>query len=280
MKKVFYLFLLMFLTIPILAYADDDVDVYIFREYYDCPNCDDAANFFEELQTDAELKDKYDLEYIDVTYSSREQELMKKTTELLGTNYNGYPLIVISDKYYMGYSSSFANDIRNTILECYNNKNFKDVVEQAKKEINYENYEDEDYDYAFMDDFSYYFDMFMETMFAIVAIIFGFIGLAILIFIIVCKWILFKKCDKPGWAALIPIYNNWVFFEICGYSGYYSLLSLIPFVGYIAVYIVKLIASIALSEKFGKEAILGLTIPLIPIVGYPIFAFTKSKYQK
>lgn len=274
MKKVLYCFLLLFLLVPMLIHAEDKVKVYIFREY-NCPNCDDAQNFFEELQSDEELMGKFDLEYLDVYSYLDSDNLMKKTGELLGTNYNGSPFIVISDKYYMGFNSSFAEDIRNTILDCYNNQNFKDVVAEAKKEIGYP----KDYDYDLEDDIEYYVSMFFESMFVILAIIFGFIGFAVLVFIIVCKWILFKKCDKPGWAALIPIYSDWVFFEICGYSGAYSLLYFLPF-GFIAVIVVKLIASIALAEKFGKDGVVGITIPLIPIVGYPLFAFTKSKYQK
>ena len=274
MKKVLYCFLLLFLLVPMLIHAEDKVKVYIFREY-NCPNCDDAQNFFEELQSDEELMGKFDLEYLDVYSYDDSDDLMEKTGELLGTNYNGSPFIVISDKYYMGFNSSFAEDIRNTILDCYNNQNFKDVVAEAKKEIGYP----KDYDYDLEDDIEYYVSMFFESMFVILAIIFGFIGFAVLVFIIVCKWILFKKCDKPGWAAIIPIYSDWVFFEICGYSGAYSLLYFLPF-GFIAVVVVKLIASIALAEKFGKDGVVGITIPLIPIVGYPLFAFTKSKYQK
>ena len=274
MKKVLYCFLLLFLLVPMLIHAEDKVKVYIFREY-NCPNCDDAQNFFEELQSDEELMGKFDLEYLDVYSYDDSDDLMEKTGELLGTNYNGSPFIVISDKYYMGFNSSFAEDIRNTILDCYNNQNFKDVVAEAKKEIGYP----KDYDYDLEDDIEYYVSMFFESMFVILAIIFGFIGFAVIVFIIVCKWILFKKCDKPGWAALIPIYSDWVFFEICGYSGAYSLLYFLP-LGFIAVVVVKLIASIALAEKFGKDGVVGITIPLIPIVGYPLFAFTKSKYQK
>ena len=278
MKKVLYCFLLLFLLVPMLIHAEDKVKVYIFREY-NCPNCDDAQNFFEELQSDEELMGKFDLEYLDVYSYDDSDDLMEKTGELLGTNYNGSPFIVISDKYYMGFNSSFAEDIRNTILDCYNNQNFKDVVAEAKKEIGYpKDYDDLDFD-SYMDNFDYHFNQLFGFLFAFFEILILLVLIPTSIFIIICKWILFKKCDKPGWAALIPIYSDWVFFEICGYSGAYSLLYFLPF-GFIAVVVVKLIASIALAEKFGKDGVVGITIPLIPIVGYPLFAFTKSKYQK
>ena len=83
MKKVLYCFLLLFLLVPMLIHAEDKVKVYIFREY-NCPNCDDAQNFFEELQSDEELMGKFDLEYLDVYSYLDSDDLMEKTGELLG----------------------------------------------------------------------------------------------------------------------------------------------------------------------------------------------------
>ena len=42
------------------------------------------------------------------------------------------------------------------------------------------------------------------------------IVLAVAVFMIIATWILFKKCGKPGWAAIIPYYNTWVNNEIAG----------------------------------------------------------------
>ena len=35
----------------------------------------------------------------------------------------------------------------------------------------------------------------------------GIVGLILLIFYVICMWKVFVKAGKPGWAAIIPIYN-------------------------------------------------------------------------
>ena len=52
---------------------------------------------------------------------------------------------------------------------------------------------------------------------------------------------LFKKAGKPGWAAIVPIYNSWVLFEIGGQKGAYIFFSLIPFVGPIIFLVFEII---------------------------------------
>ena len=36
------------------------------------------------------------------------------------------------------------------------------------------------------------------------------------IILIAAMWKVFTKAGKPGWAAIIPIYNIWVLLEIAG----------------------------------------------------------------
>jgi len=47
--------------------------------------------------------------------------------------------------------------------------------------------------------------------------------LLVAVFSIVCKWIVYVKAGKPGWAVLIPIYNFIVLLEIVGkpWCGYF-----------------------------------------------------------
>ena len=49
---------------------------------------------------------------------------------------------------------------------------------------------------------------------------FIFLMLAIVIFLIVATWKMYEKANKPGWAAIVPIYNIIVLFEIIGYKWY------------------------------------------------------------
>ena len=44
----------------------------------------------------------------------------------------------------------------------------------------------------------------------------GFVYFAIILLIIISMWKIFTKAGKPGWAAIIPIYNIIVLLEIVG----------------------------------------------------------------
>lgn len=92
------------------------------------------------------------------------------------------------------------------------------------------------------------------------------------VFLIVVQWKIFAKAGKPGWAAIIPIYNTWVMFEIAWGSGAKMFLSLIPFVGFIF----PLICNVKLAKAFGKGTGFGIGIIFLPIIFYPILAFSKD----
>ena len=49
-------------------------------------------------------------------------------------------------------------------------------------------------------------------------------GLAILVFYVACVWIIFAKAGRPGWAAIIPIYNYYIALKIAGKPGWWLLL--------------------------------------------------------
>ncbi|WP_210515268.1 DUF5684 domain-containing protein [Hymenobacter terricola] len=79
--------------------------------------------------------------------------------------------------------------------------------------------------------------------------IFGLLYLAFIIAIFVGLWKMYEKAGKPGWAALIPIYNIIVLHEIVGRDLVKILLLLIPFVNiyfFITLYV-------SLAKSFGKR---------------------------
>ncbi len=93
--------------------------------------------------------------------------------------------------------------------------------------------------------------------------------------IIAGYWRIFEKAGKPGWAALIPIYNVIVMLEIIGKPWWWLLLLLIPFVNIIfVIWMYNL-----LSKSFGKGE--GFTVGLILLT--PIFililGFGDAQYQ-
>ena len=93
---------------------------------------------------------------------------------------------------------------------------------------------------------------------------------------IISLWIIFQKANKPGWAAIIPIYNFIVYLEVVKKPWWWLFLMLIPIVNVV----ILIIVTHRLSLSFGKGA--GFTVGLIflPFIFYPILAFGNAKYQE
>ena len=103
---------------------------------------------------------------------------------------------------------------------------------------------------------------------------FAFIYLAILVLMIVSFWKIFTKAGKPGWAAIIPIYNCIVFLEIVNKPIWWIILILIPIVNII----ILIILIHRLSLSFGQGVGFTILLILLGIVGYPLLAFGDYKY--
>lgn len=98
---------------------------------------------------------------------------------------------------------------------------------------------------------------------------FGFI-----ILYVIGLWKVFEKAGKPGWAAIIPIYNIIVLLEIIGKPVWWIVLFLIPIVNLV----ILIIMMHQLSLSFGKGV--GFTIGLI-LFGFiftVILGFDSSTY--
>jgi hypothetical protein len=102
------------------------------------------------------------------------------------------------------------------------------------------------------------------------------------VFYIVTLWKVFVKAGRPGWAAIVPIYNGWVFFEISGKPGWWALfafLGFIPIIGSIPLIVLALIASLELAKRFGKTTVFAVVLMwLFSFIGLPILAFGDAKY--
>lgn len=97
----------------------------------------------------------------------------------------------------------------------------------------------------------------------------------VVVIYLAAQWRIYEKAGKPGWAAIIPIYNYLVLLEIVGKPWWWLLLMLIPGVNIIfAVWVVNL-----LSKSFGQNE--GFTIGLIflSIIFYPMLAFGNYEYK-
>ena len=111
----------------------------------------------------------------------------------------------------------------------------------------------------------------------------------VLVLMIVSMWIIFSKAGKPGWAAIIPIYNIIVFVQVAQKGWGWTLVFLlswllmfIPVLGWIIYPILMLVAVIivyhGISKSFGQGGGYTVGLVLLPVVFFPILAFGKATW--
>lgn len=100
------------------------------------------------------------------------------------------------------------------------------------------------------------------------------IQLAIFVLIIAGLWKVFTKAGKPGWAAIIPIYNFIVLLEIAGKPIWWILLLLIPCVNIV----IAILVWIDVAKAFGKGAGFGVGLALLGFIFIPILGFGSDRY--
>ncbi len=100
------------------------------------------------------------------------------------------------------------------------------------------------------------------------------IELAIVVLAIAGMWKSFEKAGKPGWAAIIPIYNLVVILEIAGKPLWWIILCLIPIVNIVIIILIM----IAFAEKFGKSAGFGVGLAFLGFIFFPMLGFGDAQY--
>lgn len=99
--------------------------------------------------------------------------------------------------------------------------------------------------------------------------------LALVVFLIAAQWKIYAKAGKPGWACIVPIYNQIVLLEIVGKPWWWFFLFLIPLVNIVfLIWVANL-----LSKSFGKSEGFTVGLILLPIIFYPILGFGDAKYN-
>jgi hypothetical protein len=97
---------------------------------------------------------------------------------------------------------------------------------------------------------------------------------AVAILMIAAMWKVFEKAGKPGWAAIIPIYNIIVMLEIVGRPLWWIFLFLIPLVniGF------GILLYIELARSFGQGVGFALGLMFLGFVFFPILGFGSAQY--
>jgi len=98
------------------------------------------------------------------------------------------------------------------------------------------------------------------------------INLLIFIAYVAGMWKIFEKAGKPGWAAIIPIYNIIVLLQIINKPIWWLLLCFI-IVGLILI-------AMELAVCFGKSKGWGiLLLFFFGFIGYPLLGFGDAVYK-
>jgi hypothetical protein len=96
------------------------------------------------------------------------------------------------------------------------------------------------------------------------------------VYIIVCAglWKMFLKAGKPGWAAIIPVYNGIVMLEIIEKPIWWIVLCFIPIVNIV----IGVMIVLELAKVYGQSAGFAVGMILLPFIFYPILGFGDATY--
>lgn len=101
------------------------------------------------------------------------------------------------------------------------------------------------------------------------------IAILLAVFMTAAMWKVFTKAGKPGWAAIIPIYNCIVLLAIAGKPAWWLVLLLIPIVNLV----IFILMYVALAEKFGKGGGFAMGLLFLSFIFFPILGFGGAQYQ-
>ncbi len=100
------------------------------------------------------------------------------------------------------------------------------------------------------------------------------VQLAFAVLAIAGLWKTFSKAGKPGWGALIPIYNVILMLQIAGRPIWWIILWLIPIVNIVITFIVFF----DIAKNFGKGAGFGVGLVFLGFIFFPILGFGDAEY--
>ena len=99
--------------------------------------------------------------------------------------------------------------------------------------------------------------------------------IAVSVIMIAAMWKVFTKAGKPGWAAIIPIYNIIVLLSIAGKPTWWIVLFLIPIVSFV----ILILTYVGLANRFGKGGGFAVGLVLLSPIFIPILGFGSAQYQ-
>lgn len=116
MKKLLF-FLFVFLTLPFLAFSQDNfnkTDLYFFYGQ-GCPHCAKAEIFLDEIK---DIYPKLNIIKHETYSDSESRELFAKMAQAFGTEISGVPTFFIDSKVIVGYSTEIGDNVSDEIERC------------------------------------------------------------------------------------------------------------------------------------------------------------------
>ena len=112
---------------------NDQAIIYLFRGK-GCGYCKKFLTFLNSIVDD--YGKYFKVVSYEVWYDQENASLLTKVSNYLGTSAEGVPYIVIGDKVFPGYASSYDEDIKDAINKQYDSKNEYDVMEKLSVDSN------------------------------------------------------------------------------------------------------------------------------------------------
>ena len=109
---------------------------------------------------------------------------------------------------------------------------------------------------------------------AVFFLLLGILLLVVMVPYIAGLWKVLDKAGRPGWGAIVPIYNNWLIIEIVGRPVWWLALLFIPY----ASLVIVIILMVDLAKSFGKSTGFGVGLALLGPVFMPILGFGSATY--
>jgi hypothetical protein len=103
----------------------------------------------------------------------------------------------------------------------------------------------------------------------------SYLWLALVLLQVAGMWLVFRKAGRPGWAALIPVYDLVVLMDVLGRSRWWVLWLFVPVVNIF----VWLAVSQDLADAFGHGLGMTLALFLVPWIALLVLGLGSSSYS-
>lgn len=92
-------------------------------------------------------------------------------------------------------------------------------------------------------------------------------------------WAVFEKANRPGWAAVVPLYNMIVLHQISGKPVWWVVVEFVCAACAPVTLVLFLLLSLELARRFGKGGGFGVGLCFLTPLFLPVLGFGSSEYK-